>query len=163
MGPMTFGGWRRLGALAVIVLVCVGCVAGLRADAPRVDEWPTYGNDPGGTRYSPLSQIDRATVTQLRMAWTYRTGEAGGAPPYAHIAFEATPLMVDGTLYLSTPYNRVIALDAATGAERWAYDPHVDRTRRLAIITSRGVSNWLDPSADARPCRRRIFAATVDA
>ena len=53
-------------------------------------------------------------------------------------AFEATPLMIDGTLFLSTPYNRVIALDAETGRERWRYDPNIDRTRRLAIVTSRG-------------------------
>ena len=56
-------------------------------------------------------------------------------------------MMVDGTLFFSTPYNRVIALDAETGAERWVYEPKVDRTRRLAIVTSRGVSTWLDPAA----------------
>ena len=97
-------------------------------------------------------------MRQLRPAWTYRTGESGGAPAYAHIAFEATPLMIDGTLFFSTPYNRVIALDAETGAERWVYEPKVDRTRRLAIVTSRGVSTWLDPAAaPGRPCRRRIY------
>jgi quinoprotein glucose dehydrogenase len=129
----------------------------------RPDEWPTYGNDPGGTRYSPLAQIDRANVAQLRVAWTYRTGGEGGAAAYGHTAFEATPLMVDGTLYLGTPYNRVIALDPATGAERWVFDPKVNRARRLAIVTSRGVSTWLDPTAaEGRACRRRIYAATVD-
>src|SRR2546427_1680722 len=156
--------WHRAGLIAATALVCAGCLATLRGDGPRADEWPTYGNDPGGTRYSPLRQIDRANVTHLRVAWTYRTGDPGGAPPYGHIAFEATPLMIDGMLFLSTPYNRVIALDAATGAERWVYEPWVDRTRRLAILTSRGVSTWLDPAAvDGRPCRRRIFVATVDA
>jgi quinoprotein glucose dehydrogenase len=89
----------------------------------------SYGNDPGGTRYSRLAQIDRTNVTQRRVAWTYRTGEAGGAPPYGHIAFEATPLMVEGTLFLSTPYNRVIALDPETGAERWTGDPKVVASR----------------------------------
>ena len=132
--------------------------------APRPDEWPTYGNDPGGTRYSPLSQIDRGNVAGLRVAWTYRTGETGGARPYAHVAFEATPLMVEGALYLSTPYNRVIALDAETGAQRWVFDAKVDPVRRLAIVTSRGVSTWLDPAAGrAMVCRRRIFVATIDA
>ena len=72
--------------------------------------------------------------------------------------------MVDGTLFLSTPYNRVIALDPETGAERWSYDPKVDRARRLAIVTSRGVATWRDPDAGAdRVCRRRIFVATIDA
>jgi quinoprotein glucose dehydrogenase len=139
-------------------------VAALRGDASRGDQWPTYGNDPGGTRYSALAQIDRANVARLQVSWTYRTGETGGAPAYAHIAFEATPILVDGTLFVSTPYNRVIALDAQTGAERWAYEPKVDRTRRLAIVTSRGVSTWLDPAAaPGSPCRRRIYVGTIDA
>ena len=150
--------------MAFIALVSVGCAATLRSDGARPDEWPTYGNDPGGTRYSPLSQIDRGNVAGLRVAWTYRTGETGGARPYGHIAFEATPLVLDGTLYLSTPYNRVIALDPATGAERWRYDPKVDANRRVAIVTSRGVSAWFDPAAaPTAPCRRRIFVATIDA
>src|SRR5207244_605741 len=79
-------------------------------------------------------------------------------------AFEATPLMIDGMVFLSTPYNRVIALDPQTGRERWRYDPNIDRTRLLAIVTSRGVSTWLDPVPRADGvCRRRIFVGTVDA
>ena len=156
--------WERIAVLSVVVLICMGCAALLRGDRSLPDEWPTYGNDPGGTRYSPLTQIDRANVASLRVAWTYRTGERGGAPPYAHVAFEATPLMLDGTLYLSTPYNRVIALDAETGAERWAWDAKVDPSRRLAIATSRGVSAWLDGAASRSvACRRRIFVGTIDA
>ena len=148
----------------MVIVLCVGCVAALRGDASRGDQWPTYGNDPGGTRYSALAQIDRANVARLQVAWTYRTGESGGAPAYGHIAFEATPILVDGTLFVSTPYNRVIALDAETGAERWAYEPKVDRTRRLVIVTSRGVSTWLDPTAaPGAACRRRIYVATIDA
>jgi len=150
--------------MAAALLLGAGCLAALRGDGPRLGEWPNYGNDPGGTRYSALAQIDRANVAQLRVAWTYRTGETGGAPPYGHIAFEATPLMVDGTLFLSTPYDRVIALDPETGVERWTYDPEVNRARRFAIVTSRGVSTWLDPAAaPGSPCRRRIFVATIDA
>src|SRR5262249_21858520 len=146
-----------------IILLYVGCAAVLHGDGARPGEWPTYGNDPGGTRYSPLAQIDRANVAGLHVLLTYRTGETGGAPPYAHVAFEATPVMVDGTLYLSTPYNRVAALDAETGALRWAFDARVDPNRRLAIATSRGVSTWLDPSAArGAACRRRVFVGTVD-
>jgi len=163
MRSRALSGWSRFGAAAVVAAGLIGCAVALHGDAPRPGEWPSYGNDPGGTRYSPLGQIDRANVMHLRVAWTYRTGEAAGAPPYGHIAFEATPLMVDGTLFLSTPYNRVIALDPQTGAERWTYDPAVDRVRRLAIVTSRGVSTWLDPTAaPGQACRRRIFVATVD-
>jgi quinoprotein glucose dehydrogenase len=151
-------------AIAFTVLLLVGCLFAPSRDSIDTGAWPSYGNDPGGTRYSPLMQIDRDNVTNLRVAWTYRTGEIAGVAPYAHTAFEATPLMVDGTLFLSTPYNRVIALDPETGEERWSYDPKVDRARRLAIVTSRGVATWLDTSAQTDGlCRRRVFVATVDA
>jgi len=150
--------------LALVAIVAVGCAAALQSDGARPDEWPAYGNDPGGTRYSPLAQIDRANVAGLRVAWTYRTGEQRGAQPYGHVAFEATPLMIEGTLYLSTPYNRVIALDAETGVQRWMFDAKVDPDRRLALVTSRGVSTWQDPAAaPGAPCRRRIYVATIDA
>jgi quinoprotein glucose dehydrogenase len=153
---------QKIAWLAVVVSL-VGCLPALLGDRVPPDEWPNYGNDAGGTRYSPLAQIDRANVGRLRLAWTYRTGETGGASPWGFTAFESTPLMVDGTLFLSTPYNRVIALDPETGIERWRYDANVDRTRRFAIVTSRGVSTWLDADARDRACRRRIFMGTIDA
>ena len=155
----------RIGSLAIVTLLLAGCLPALRGDSISRGEWPGYGNDAGGTRYSPLAQIDRENVARLRVAWTYRTGESVGVPgPWGHYAFEATPLMVDGTLFFSTPYNRVIALDAETGKERWAWDAKVDRAHRVAIATSRGVSTWLDVEARAdRTCRRRIFLGTIDA
>ena len=77
-------------------------------------------------------------------------------------AFESTPILVDGLLYLTTPYNRVIALDPATGAERWTFDPQVPLNRGYSELTSRGVSAW--PGAgDRRKVARRIFVATIDA
>ena len=81
--------------------------------------WPSYGNDPGGSRYSPLTQITRENVSRLKLAWTHRTG-ALDTPGNANrkSAFEATPILVDGTLYLSTPFNQVIALDPATGERK---------------------------------------------
>ncbi len=86
--------------------------------------WPNYGRDAGGSRYSPLNQIQRSNVRQLKVAWMYHTGEAASASPLRKkAAFEATPLMIDGTLYLSTPFSRVIALEAQTGNQRWAFDP----------------------------------------
>jgi quinoprotein glucose dehydrogenase len=162
-GLMHTSALRHVAWLAVVVLL-VGCLPTLRGDSIPPAEWPSYGNDAGGTRYSPLAQIDRGNVGRLRVAWTYRTGEIGGVSPWGFTAFEATPLMVDDTLFLSTPYNRIIALDPETGTERWRYDPSVDRTRRFAIVTSRGVSTWLDSDAPAgRACRRRIFVGTIDA
>ena len=72
--------------------------------------------------------------------------------------------MVDGTLYLSTALGRVIALDPATGTERWVFDPKVDRETHFGDFTSRGVSTWVDPSIPVDgPCHRRILVATIDA
>ncbi len=152
-------------ALGILVLLAVGCLPAVRREPEVRGDWPAYGNDAGGSRYSPLAQIDRGNVGQLGVAWTYRTGEADDtSPARRRSAFEATPIVVDGTLFLSTPFNRVIALDPETGRERWVYDPRVDRTRFFALVTSRGVSTWLDTSRPAgQACRRRIFVATIDA
>lgn len=152
-------------ALGILALLVVGCLPALRREREVRGDWPAYGNDAGGGRYSPLAQIDRGNVGRLGVAWTYRTGEADDtSPARQRSAFEATPIVVDGTLYFSTPFNRVIALDPETGKERWVYDPRVDRGRFFVTVTSRGVSTWLDPSRPAgQVCRRRIFVATIDA
>ncbi len=151
--------------LGILALLVLGCLPALRPEREVRGDWPAYGNDAGGSRYSPLAQVDRGNVGRLGVAWTYRTGEAEDtSPARQRSAFEATPIVVDGTLFLSTPFNRVIALDPETGKERWVYDPRVDRSRFLALVTSRGVSTWLDPSRPAgQACRRRIFVATIDA
>jgi quinoprotein glucose dehydrogenase len=99
-------------------------------------------------------------VSQLRLAWIYRTGDY----LRSRGRFEANPIVVDGTLYVSTPLGRVVALDAATGAERWQSDQRVDFAANYGDFANRGVSTWLDPGrpADAA-CRRTIYLATVDA
>lgn len=122
-------------------------------------DWPAYGHDGGGTRYSPLGQINRNNVKDLKVAWQYRTGAVNEKGETASkSAFEATPILVDGTLYLSTPFSRVIALDPETGKEKWTYDPKVDLTKGYSEVTSRGVSTWA-----ARNARRRIYVGTMDA
>jgi quinoprotein glucose dehydrogenase len=129
--------------------------------------WPTYGNDPGGTRYSPARQIDRGNVAQLKVAWTYRTG----ALPYDEdldkkAAFEATPILIDGKLFLSTPYDHVIALNAVSGTKLWEFDPKLEHPHGFSEVTSRGVSAWRDESAKAgkgQACAWRIFIGTLDA
>jgi len=128
-------------------------------------DWPVYGRDPGGSRFSPLTQITRANVARLQVAWTYHTGEPDMAsmshrPP----ALEVTPLVVDGLMYISTPAGRIVALDPATGTERWRFDAGVNPHRGYSDFASRGVSFWRDArAAPGTPCARRIFAATIDA
>jgi quinoprotein glucose dehydrogenase len=128
-------------------------------------EWPVYGRDPGGARFSPLTQITRENVASLQVAWTYHTGvpDMSGMshnPP----ALEVTPLVVGGLLYLSTPTGRIVALDPATGVERWSFDAGVNPHRGYGDFASRGVTYWRDArAATSTPCARRIFAATIDA
>jgi quinoprotein glucose dehydrogenase len=132
---------------------------------PPASDWPAYGRDSGGSRFSPLTQINRDNVKSLKVAWIYRTGDlSDGKNAGSSSAFQCTPLMVDGTLYLVTPFNRVIALDPVTGKERWVFDPKIDLKRHYDNqLNSRGVSTWLDPERkEGQPCRRRILLGTND-
>jgi quinoprotein glucose dehydrogenase len=123
------------------------------------DEWPAYGRDGGGSRYAPIAQITRDNVNKLRVAWTYHTGAIPMTDAGRKSAFEATPILVDGVLYVSTPFNRVIALDPQSGAERWTFDPKIDPAGSYSEVTSRGVSSWRDRQTG----QRRIIVATIDA
>ena len=129
-------------------------------------QWANYGNDPVGMRYSPIDQINIDNVTQLNVAWTYQSGELEtyeGTEVASKAAFEATPLMIDGILYFSTPTNRVIAVDAGSGREKWVYDPKVNLQREYSEITSRGVSKWIDYNLQpADNGYMRILVATID-
>ena len=151
----------------MIVILCVAFASSAaRGQVSSDTEWPNYGNDPGGMRYSPLSQINRENVSKLKVAWVFHTGDVSdGSRDRKRGGFEATPILVDGTLYFTTPFNRVIALDPETGKQRWAYDPKVDLTLDYGDgLVNRGVAAWLDPMrAAGQPCRRRIYEATQDA
>jgi quinoprotein glucose dehydrogenase len=126
--------------------------------------WRNYGNDPGGTRYSSARQIDRTNISRLQLAWTYRTGTMQQETELKRkAAFEATPIFVDNKLFLSTPYNHVIALDPQTGSRLWEYDAQVNLAQNRSEVTSRGVSAWQDLKRKAgQPCHLRIFLGTLD-
>ncbi|HEX4770984.1 MAG TPA: pyrroloquinoline quinone-dependent dehydrogenase [Bryobacteraceae bacterium] len=138
----------------------------MNAQAAEEQDWPNYGNDPGGMRYSQLKQIDTSNVEKLTVAWTFHTHDVSdGKADSRRSGLETTPIMVDGTLYISTAFNRIIALDPETGLQRWAYDPRIDRKWEAGDgLITRGVATWLDASRPAgSPCRRTIFEATIDA
>ena len=119
--------------------------------------WPEWGRDPGGARFSPLDQINRHNVGNLRPAWTHHCGEiSDGSSNPTRTAYECTPLMADGTLFVTTPYNRVLALDPETGVERWAFDPGLDLSRRYNLWANRGVGLWRHGS------NRRLLHGTLD-
>src|SRR5881409_1791513 len=98
----------------ILTLACIATAANPPGDS--TDDWPSYGHDPGGMRYSPLTQINRENVAKLKIAWIFHTGDiSDGKGQRKRSGFETTPLVVDGTLYLTTPFNRVIALDPEIG------------------------------------------------
>lgn len=164
-----------------LLLICSASLVGLLVacggddetgrDAGRTAGWPVYGGDAGGQRHSPLDQITPENVDELEVAWTYNTGDlvkTGGYDAAAHgnspisTTFQNTPILVGDTLYICSPFNKVIALDAESGEERWKYDPGVD-TRGLYLLNCRGVSVWRDSRARASDfCSTRIFTGTID-
>src|SRR5262245_43938614 len=120
---------------AILVLALA---AGPAPNASR--EWPAYGGGPASIRYSPLDQVNRENVRDLQVAWTYDSKETGG--------LQTNPIVVDGVLYAVTPRHRVVALDAATGAQRWVFDSGIPGSG-----PNRGVTYWAD-GVD-----RRLFTA----
>jgi quinoprotein glucose dehydrogenase len=163
----------QIGRLRIIfsglcIAVCLGSflLFGSNHNHDKLNEWSSYGGDPGGTRYSALKQINRTNVVNLKIAWVYHTGDLSDGSKYPRKSeFESTPILVEGTLYLTTAFNRVIALDPISGKERWTFDPKINLDSKYSEgLMNRGVSTWLD--TDRNPdveCHRRIFLATIDA
>ncbi len=131
---------------AALFLILAGCKAG---STPAAD-WTTTGGAPGNARYSPLDQINVTNITQLQVAWVYHTGDL---PPDGHGEIQATPIVVDGVLYATTPKVAVIALRADKGTLLWRFDAFPNRPTQPHV--NRGVVYW----ADARGHDRRIFFA----
>jgi quinoprotein glucose dehydrogenase len=159
-------GRRRAHTPCIIAALSLAAATrGAPAQAPGSSDWGYYGGDALGQHFSSLDQINRDNVTRLAPAWTYRTGELGaGFASAGQLTFEATPVLAFGRLYLETATNIVIALDPESGRERWRFDPHIDRARRYAEASARGVSAWSGSDAAAGGvCRRRIFTGTLDA
>ena len=127
-------------------LVCLAFAAAscaVEAQKPETNGWPEYGGTLAGQRYSVERQINAGNVKDLKVAWVFHThvfDQSSGSNWRA--SFEATPVLWHGVLYFDTPFNAIFAIDAATGAIRWTFDPKVDRDKPIYIATSRGVSLW---------------------
>lgn len=149
------------------VLASIPCRAQEAAGGSNAakDGWAYYGHDAGGTRFSPLTQINRENVAQLKVAWTFHTEDVSdGKGSKRRSGLETTPILVDGTLYLTSGFNRVFALNAETGEKLWVYDPMVDLAGDYGDgLINRGVAAWTDPAGGSKACRVRIFEATLDA
>ena len=132
-----------------ILVLVAGCAS------PKTDsvDWRVTGGDPGNTRYSALNQIDTTNVAQLRVAWVYHTGDL---PPDGHGEIQATPIVVDGVLYTTTPALAVVALRAENGTLIWRFDPRTTHDARRTDFShvNRGVVYWAGGNE-----RRILFTA----
>lgn len=132
--PKGRGASRR--ALSGCSVVVLALTLGLAGQTAAQEGWPTIGHDPGGQRFSPLTQITPANVTDLRVAWTYHLRPESAAEG-GLLQSQSIPLVIGGTMYLGSPYGRIVALDSATGAEKWIFEiPDGDRP------SLRGVEYW---------------------
>ncbi|VDZ95884.1 glucose dehydrogenase [Salmonella enterica subsp. enterica] len=142
----------------------------LRADATPAatsssiadEDWPAYGRNQEGQRYSPLKQITADNVHQLKEAWVFRTGDLKQPNDPGEITNEVTPIKVGDTLYLCTAHQRLFALDAASGKEKWHFDPQLKTDSSFQHVTCRGVSYHEAKADTASPeviadCPRRII------
>lgn len=132
-------------------------------------DWLFYGRTPHGDRYSPLNQINTGNVKQLKLAWSTRTGDTmrpgedqGGTDAGHEFNFEDTPIKVGDTLYVCTGHSWVEAIDAATGKQKWRFDPKAD-TSADVYLACRGVSYYKAPDGTATDCPERIIAPVLDA
>jgi quinoprotein glucose dehydrogenase len=178
--------WRRSGlalGAAMFVAAVVGIVALLTPSDPwritgklpsgksgpipndyagvKAADWGAYGRSSYGDRYSPLTEITPANVGQLRVAWTYHTGDIRRESDPVETTYELTPLKVDGKVFVCTPHDIAIALDPDNGQEIWRFDPKIREAKNLQHLTCRGVS--YHQAAGDQECAKRIFLPTADA
>ena len=152
-------------AARMLMMLLLVCSPGHLSTNPAF-AWDHWGGDRGGTRFSPLQQITPANVDRLVRSWEFHTGDLARRDPrlMARTKFEATPLFVENSLILCTPFNEVIALDPGSGMAKWRFDPKVSTTQRPANrYNCRGVAYWVDEQSSAgAACRSRIFMGTND-
>jgi len=137
--------------LVLAPLLLFGTLAVAETDDPAPKDWPFHGYNQAEDRFSPLDQINRETVSELGLAWSYMTGSYRG--------LEASPIIVDGVLYATASWSKAFALDARTGAEIWRYDPKVPGWKgrhACCDVVNRGVA------VSTGKENRRVFLGTID-
>ncbi len=185
LSPKPFRRRWAVGASVGITLICALAAALFgQINAPRPDrplpplafagtdsaplqagaDWPAYGGSYSARRFSPLGQITPANVGGLKRVWLTHTGDLPSPRARNTYGAENTPLKIGDLLYACTPKNIVLALDPATGRERWRFDPKVPDSAIPYTAACRGVSYYAVPDAAAEaPCARRIIFGTLDA
>lgn len=147
---------RPLTSAAIVLLTSGTAVA-------QQDSWTSFHGDLGSTKFSNVESFTPENVGALERAWEYRTGDvADGSGELPETVWSATPVYANGTLYLGTPFYRIVALDPATGEERWAYDSDSAlEPLTQPALKNRGVAYW--ESGQDGPCEKRVYIGTMDA
>src|SRR6266566_2845957 len=146
IGRFPLTGAKSLMCWVALAGMTVACLGRNTARSIGTNDWRATGGDPGNSRYSALDQINRANVASLRVAWRYHAGDVAAD---SRSEIQATPVVVDGVLYTTTPALAVVALRADSGMLLWRFDPFANRVRESHV--NRGVAFWSEGS------ERRIF------
>ena len=157
------GAARRARGLAVACLLAA-CLPVL--PAARAQEWDSFHGQLSAQKYSPLTQIDADNVARLKRVWQFHTGDVSdGTGDLPATVWSATPLFANDTLYISTPFYRVFALDPASGRVKWRFDSHSTlKAMTQPALKTRGVAYWAarDPRP-GQPCQKIVYLGTMDA
>ena len=139
----------RISVLLIAAALALSPQGGAPSRQPSLQvEWLYYGGDPGNSKYSPLTDVNGGNIQRLQIAWQWTHWETplpeyGTAPGF----FENTPLMIDGVLYVTTPYNSIAAVDAETGKELWRFDGEGYKLGQVLSASGwklRGTAFWRD-------------------
>ncbi|GGW34598.1 glucose dehydrogenase [Gemmobacter lanyuensis] len=146
--------------LRVLLGAVVGLAGPVQAEQPR---WDTFNGTLAATKFADVTTFTPETVGRLQRAWEVRTGDVSdGSGDLPETVWSATPIYANGTLYLGTPFYRILALDPATGQERWSYDTRSTlKALTQPALKNRGVAYW-ESGADG-PCEKRVYLGTMDA
>lgn len=129
-----------MGILAVFLLgMTIGCEE--KEPVPLMSDWSHYQGDPGSNQYSNLTEINTDNVQTLKVAWTYHSGDAD---TLNRSQIQCNPLIIDGILYGTSPVLKLFALDAATGQEKWTFDPFEGKYNQYGMGVNRGLAYWTD-------------------
>lgn len=149
--------------MLLVLLAALSATASFAQSDPAAMDWPVYGGDKANTKYSRLNTINASNVNELKVAWIWNSLDnelkMSGTSGYGRSKFEVTPLVIDGVMYLTTSYSRIVALDPTNGDTLWVYDPkaYVPPTSRPIGYLHRGPAYWTDGT------EKRLFYGTMQA
>ena len=153
----------------LLLFACAGAHGATPAPAPAQADgppWDTFNGDAMAQKYAPLTQITPQNVHALRMAWQLHTGDVSdGSGKVPATVWSATPLFVNDTIYVGTPFYRIFAIQPDTGRVKWIFDPHaLLKALTQPELKNRGVAYWqAEHPVAGQACQKIVYIGTVDA